>query len=187
MPKTTEVKTIREVVKTCDRKFQDKFSGALFDTHDLSKQLIDHWENKPDVHFIVSARDGLFRIADESDAGEAHRIVAVAMAAHEYVKKLSSRSLRGSLSYALEGKRMGGAAPYGMDNDEDYGLKPGPAKAVRVVRRVFHEFVNEQKSINAITAGLNRDDIPAARGKEWFCRSVQQMLSCESSRWTPWK
>jgi DNA invertase Pin-like site-specific DNA recombinase len=97
---------------------------------------------------------------------------------HEFLKDLSRNVVRGQLEAANAGSWLG-SVPYA------YRLEGGkkhkrlvlddPAK-VRIVQRIFREFVEDGRSMNDIAARLNADDIPSPRGGRWRFDSVRTIL-----------
>ncbi len=143
------------------------------------------------VEKIISARDGTFNIVDEDDAGEAHRLVAIAMANHNFSRKLASRELRGQVSrVSKEGKRSGGRAPYGTIGVRDgrgkiASLTPSTTRVSTVsgsktehavLLRIFKRLVVSKHCPNQIAADLNRDGIPSPRGKRWYSSKIRDIL-----------
>src|SRR5262249_39132211 len=128
------------------------------------------------VQVISCVKDGDFRIADEHDAGEAHRLIAIAMANHEFCRKLSRRVTLARRTAAEEGKRTGAPGPYGRVSDGAGGLKHGePAKA-EVVRWLFDQFGNHARSLGWLAGDLNRRQVPPPAGKAWYAKSVGLLL-----------
>jgi hypothetical protein len=56
-------------------------------------------------------------------------------------------------------------------------LVPGPSEEVATVRRIFHEFANEHRTLRAIAERLNQDRIPYFRGAEWDGDEVWRILT----------
>jgi DNA invertase Pin-like site-specific DNA recombinase len=90
------------VADDADRFSRASYRKVLRDVDDLADA---------GVEVISCVNGGDFRIADETDAGEAHRLVAVAMANHEFSGKLSRRVTLARRNAAEEGKRTGGPRP----------------------------------------------------------------------------
>jgi hypothetical protein len=55
-------------------------------------------------------------------------------------------------------------------------LVPGPPDEVATVRRIFHEFVNEGRSLRSIATRLNEDGVPFIRGSKWDATTVTHLL-----------
>ena len=77
---------------------------------------------------------------------------------------------------AEKGRRSGGYAPYGMASDGNGSLKLGDPAKIKVVQRVFDEYVNRHGSMHGITTRLNADRIPAPRGGMWEVAALSGML-----------
>jgi hypothetical protein len=76
----------------------------------------------------------------------------------------------------MEGKRTGGPAPYGLEDNGAGGLKHGDRKKVRTVKWIFKQFVTELNSMNAIADELNQKTTPSPRGGMWSSASVKHIL-----------
>lgn len=120
------------------------------------------------------------------------------MMAGEYSRELSAKVKTGLVRLAKLGYKLGGSAPYGLRRQLldtkgnpkqilEYGerkslanehviLVPGPKEEVAIMRRIFHEFVNERHSTNLIAADLNREGIPFLRGATWRAGTVGLLL-----------
>jgi DNA invertase Pin-like site-specific DNA recombinase len=128
------------------------------------------------IEVISCVKDGDFRIADENDPGEAHRLVAVAMANHEYCRRLSRRITLARRNAAEDGKRSGGHAPYGLADDGAGGLAHGDAAQLAVVRWLFDQFGNHLRSVGWLTGDLNRRKVPSPAGRVWNKTTVSILL-----------
>jgi DNA invertase Pin-like site-specific DNA recombinase len=128
------------------------------------------------VRTISSVRDGDFRIDEESDPGEAHRLLHVAMAAHEFSRKLSRRVTLARRNAALEGKRTGGPAPYGLRYDKERNLQHGEPQKTRIVLWIFDQFLNQLRSLNWLAGDLNRRKVPSPQGSLWTPKTVGVIL-----------
>jgi DNA invertase Pin-like site-specific DNA recombinase len=150
----------------------DRFSRATWrkcvrDVDDLAEAGIET---------ISCVKDGDFRIADETDPGEAHRLVAIAMANHEYSRRLARRIAIARRNAAADGKRSGGPAPYGLVNDDAGGLAHGDAAKVAVVRWLFDQFGNHHRSLGWLAGDLNSRGVPPPRGQRWYQKSISVLL-----------
>lgn len=118
--------------------------------------------------------------------------------AGEYSRELSVKVKRGLIRLAKLGYKLGGPARYGLRRQLldtqgkqkqilEYGerkslanehviLVPGPDEEVAIIRRIFHEFVNERHSPKTIAANLNREGIPFLRGRRWLGGTIRIML-----------
>lgn len=118
--------------------------------------------------------------------------------AGEYSRELSMKVRAGQLRLAEMGYKMGGSAPYGLRRqllsnqgtpkqlleygerksiaDEHVTLAPGPAEEVAIIRRIFREFADDCKSVNAIAARLNEEGIPYLRGAVWKSNTIRTLL-----------
>src|SRR5262245_41372550 len=104
--------------------------------------------------------------------GGVFMFAAAVMEAHNFSRNLSRRVTLACRNRAVEGKRNGSKAPYGMVNDgitidgvwKSNGLlKPGDSGDVEIVRWLFEKFV-EPKSLRWLSGDLNRRKVPAPNG-----------------------
>jgi DNA invertase Pin-like site-specific DNA recombinase len=118
--------------------------------------------------------------------------------AAEYSRELSVKVKTGLTRLAKLGYKLGGTAPYGLRRqlldkegqpkqilefgerkslvEEHVVFVPGPTEEIAVMRRIFHEFVNQRHSPKTIAAGLNREGIPFVQGKRWLGGTIRIML-----------
>ena len=118
--------------------------------------------------------------------------------AGEYSRDLSARVRAGLVRLAKQGYKLGGNPPYGLRRmlldskgnpkqplahgerkciaNERVILVPGPAEEVSTVRRIFHEFANERRSLRSIAIRLNLDGIPFLSGAQWNANTVTRIL-----------
>jgi site-specific DNA recombinase len=150
----------------------DRFSRA----DSLAVHSDAHALREAGVRFIVTAAQGLYDLHG-NDAGGSHGFLAAVMSSHDFSRKLSRRISLSRRNRAREGKRSGGAAPYGLANDGNGGLKFGDPAKLNIVVRIFREFVTELRSLNSITARLNAEGIPASRGGKWYVSTVKEVLT----------
>lgn len=93
--------------------------------------------------------------------------------------RIRERFARGRKQRALEGKKTGGAAPYGYRNPRPG--EPGRGKLVIVeeeaptIRRIF-ELAARGLGARAIAVELNARGLPAARGGKWCKTSIQNIV-----------
>ena len=113
---------------------------------------------------------------DLHQEGAVHIIAAQANASHAHSTRLSRRVAEARKDAALQGKRSGGEAPYGLANDGKGGLKHGDPKQIRTVRWVFDQFANCCTSMNHIAGELNRKKVPARKGGKWYVATVKNLL-----------
>jgi DNA invertase Pin-like site-specific DNA recombinase/DNA-binding transcriptional MerR regulator len=104
------------------------------------------------------------------------KIVMWAMGSRAFSTRLSRRIAEARCDAAKKGLRSGGSAPYGMENDGHGGLKWGDPKQIKIVRWIFDKFVNDEWSLNAITADLNARRVPPRKGKVWYVAAVVDLL-----------
>jgi DNA invertase Pin-like site-specific DNA recombinase len=118
--------------------------------------------------------------------------------AGEYSRELSRRVYSAKLHKAKLGFYMGGTAPFGLRRacvsgdgqmkgmmlkgehksfEEDHmQLIPGPREEVRLVRRIFRLFVDEQRGASWIAHHFNREGIPSPSGMQWSEATVRYIL-----------
>jgi DNA invertase Pin-like site-specific DNA recombinase len=150
-----------------DRFTRASWRKAVMDIDDLAEA---------GVEVIASVRDGDFHICNETDPGEAHRLIAIAMANHEFSRKLGRRITLTRRNKAEQGIRTGGKAPYGMALDGKGGLKLGDPQEVKVVRWLYDQFVNHARSLNWLTGDLNKRKVKGPRGGVWYVNTVKERL-----------
>ena len=128
------------------------------------------------VRWIVAANGKEFDLGARYDIGKILDLVIAVWSSCEYSRQLSRRVSLARRNAALEGKRTGGRAPYGMVDDGDGGLKHGEAKHIKVVRWVFDQFANHFRSMCSIADELNKKGTPAPRGGAWYVATIRGIL-----------
>jgi len=138
---------------------------------------------------------------DEKDQGYHFMLLAEAIRAAKYSEELSEKVFYGCKKIAEQGFRAGSSPPYGMyrellDEQRKHVqfLKPGQRKSIQnqrvtlapgdekeqeVIRRIFSEFVNSNKTPKQIAEEWNKDDISSPGGKKWQQDSVFSILTNE--------
>ncbi len=151
----------------------DRFSRA-----DMDEVQADVFALKQaGVQYIITAAQGVYDLGSHgTDFGKVVKFMADVWGSNQFSRKLSRRIARARRDAAREGKRSGGSAPYGLANDGKGGLKFGKRSEVKIVRRIFDEFVKQLSSMNAIASRLNADKIPAPRGGVWHVATVRDLL-----------
>ncbi len=118
--------------------------------------------------------------------------------AGEYSRELSGKVRAGLARLAKMGYKAGGPPIYGfrrmlldstgkrkqiLDNGQHKSLVtervilvPGPADEVAVVRRIFHEFANEYRSLRSIANRLNDDGVFYLNGVKWGANGIRRAL-----------
>jgi DNA invertase Pin-like site-specific DNA recombinase len=118
--------------------------------------------------------------------------------ASEYSRDLSSRVRAGLARLASQGYKLGGNPSYALRRmlldstgkpkqlladgekkciaNERVILVPGPPEETSTVRRIFHEFADEHRSLRSIATRLNQDGIPFLRGAQWNANTVTRIL-----------
>jgi DNA invertase Pin-like site-specific DNA recombinase len=149
----------------------DRFSRAdpMETVHDVQSL------REKGVRFLHACNQGCRDLT--ADGGMvAMQIAMEANASHEFSTRLSRRITAARLDAAKHGKRSGGEAPYGLENDGKGGLKHGDPKQIKIVRWVFEQFATCLKSMNSIAAALNKQKIPARHGGIWYVATIKEML-----------
>ena len=135
---------------------------------------------------------------DGSIAGLVMKALKRSMAG-EYSRELSVKVRAGLFRLAKMGYKLGGHAPYGLRRQlldtqgrpkqiladgerkslasEHVLLVPGAPEEIAVVQRVFHEFVNEHRSLTSIAECLNRDGILFLGGRKWCASTIIRVLT----------
>ena len=118
--------------------------------------------------------------------------------AGEYSRELSAKVRAGLARLARKGFKLGGPPPYGFRRmlvdaegrsrqllldgqrkciaNERVILVPGPQEEIAIVRRIFHEFVEEHRSLRSIAMQLNNDGVPFVAGGRWGPNTVTNLL-----------
>jgi DNA invertase Pin-like site-specific DNA recombinase len=121
--------------------------------------------------------------------------------AGEYSRELSTKVFVAQCRGVSMGYCQGGRAGYGFrrllldqhgkpkDVLEDYQRKslqtdrviltPGPPSEIRVIRRIFTDFVVKKKTRTQVAEGLNTDGIPNSLGKPWTMQTINNILKNE--------
>ncbi len=118
--------------------------------------------------------------------------------AGEYSRELSAKVKAGLMRLTRMGYKGGGCPPYGMrrmlldvhgkpkqllaDGErkslatERVILVQGPKDEVEVVRRIFHEYAKEHRTLTDIARRLNDEGIPFVHGGKWTTNTVLHAL-----------
>ena len=157
----------------------DRFSRASVD-----EVQVDAYElRKAGVRWIVTVSNGEYDLGQRNEIGAILKFVVAIWAAHEYSRQLGRRITLARRNAALEGKRTGGEAPYGLSSDGDGGLKFGDKKQKKTIRLIFDLFVNRKRSINSIADELNRKTIPGPKnGGQWYSTTVREVMKNKAYR-----
>lgn len=138
------------------------------------------------VRTLHCVNQGHYDLGERSDIGKIIKLVVDIHGGHEFSKKLSRRIALTRRNEAREGKRSGGAAPYGYRNDGKGGLIIGEAAQVKVVKNIFRRFTVDGWSMLHIASQLNADGItpPQARAKRWSNATIKLLLTNEAYKGT---
>ncbi len=123
------------------------------------------------IHCVNQGEYGL----GENDIGRIIKMVVDVHGGNDFSRKLSRRVALAHRNRAKLAKRAG-VAPYGLANDGKAGLKHGDPRKLKIVRRIFDNFVRRKMSMNSIAAELNREGIPSSRGRKWYVAGVRELL-----------
>ncbi|MCP2218512.1 MULTISPECIES: recombinase family protein [Bradyrhizobium] len=121
--------------------------------------------------------------------------------AAEYSRDLSAKVHAGACRVASLGFKQGGAICYGLQRelvDEDRCsrgilgkgqrkhlqtdrvlVRPGPERELRIVARIFREFVIHRRSLASIARLLNNEQVPNHRGTPWSDGVIRHILDNE--------
>jgi DNA invertase Pin-like site-specific DNA recombinase len=127
------------------------------------------------IRYIHAANQGVKDLTRDV-AMVAMKIAMEANASHEHCTRLSRRITSTRLQKALEGKRTGSVAPYGLAHDGKYSLKAGDPKSVKVVCWLFEEFANHARSLNWLAGDLNARKVPGPTGGCWYVNTIAHLL-----------
>jgi DNA invertase Pin-like site-specific DNA recombinase len=151
----------------------DRFSRAAVDEVQEDVNAL----RKAGVRWIVTASHGEYDLGARFDIGAIIKFVAAAWSACEYSRQLSRRISLARRNKALEGKRSGGFAAYGLKSGKDGSLEPGDPAKRKNVQWLFDQFGNEHRSLNWMAGDLNRRKVPGPTGGRWQVRTIRLMLS----------
>lgn len=99
-------------------------------------------------------------------------------AKHQFLRDHSRDVVRGQVAAAKSGSWIGGI-PYGYiitGTKKQKRLEIGDATRVSIVKRIFREYVVEQRSLTDIADRLNGDSISAPKGGKWRYDGVKSIL-----------
>lgn len=121
--------------------------------------------------------------------------------AAQYSRELSGKVFRGCVKIAEQGYWAGGQPPYGLKRlllnesrepvqilkpgerksiqNQRVTLTPGCEEEIQIIRRIFQEFVKDQRDETQIASGLNDDGIPSPANHHWDVYKVRRILTCE--------
>ena len=136
--------------------------------------------------------------ANDNSIAEVMMKAAKRAMAGEYSRELSVKVRAGLFRLAKLGYKLGGTPGYGLRRQlldahgspkqllasgerksivaERVILVPGPPNEIATIRRIFQEFVDENRTPNAIAARLNRDGIPFLHGTKWKPNTLRNVL-----------
>ncbi len=103
----------------------------------------------------------------------------------EYEKSaIKNRMMRGKIAKLKAGIPIVSAVPHGyiyhkVDDSGKSRIEVNEDEA-QTVKRIYHLFVNENKSIHAIAAQLTKEKVPARKGKRWIRAVVRRILTNET-------
>lgn len=174
-----------DFTKMLDEASRDRnFEAVLVDNVDrFSRAQVDEVQEdarhlrKAGVRWIVSAAQGRYDLGrNGNDIGEILRFTIAVWSAHEYSRQLGRRIALARRNRAAKGKRSGGIAPFGYENDGKGGLVFGPPGEVDTVRWIFDQFAKQSKSMNWIASQLNQKGITTKNGKKWYVQRIKEVL-----------
>jgi DNA invertase Pin-like site-specific DNA recombinase/uncharacterized phage-associated protein len=121
--------------------------------------------------------------------------------AAEFSREQSAKVKQSQLRGARQGRHPSGRAVYGVRRvalrpdgsvrqilgprerkifaEDHVVLRPGPVEEVRIVRRIFRRFVEDDWGVGAIVQALNLANIPSATSRPWTRELVAGMLQNE--------
>jgi len=95
---------------------------------------------------------------------------------HQFLRDLSANVSRGLLAKALRGEWPQGPPPIGYALDGNNRLIFGNAREVKLVRRIFREYL-KGASLQGVVKALNREGVLSPRGKHWHRSTVREILT----------
>lgn len=121
--------------------------------------------------------------------------------AADYSKKLSEKVFLGSKKIASLGFSVGGKAPYGLRrllldanknpvrilkdgehksiDNERVIFTLGPKEEVKIIKRIFDDFVNKNMDKSVIAQILNSEGIHSPKGRSWDSKKISDILRNE--------
>lgn len=134
---------------------------------------------------------------DNSAAGMIMKSLKRTMA-REYSRELSVKVQTGMFRLASLGFRVGGPEGYGLRRQlldingvpkqvlrpgecksittDRVILTPGPTEEIKIVRQIYREFVEKQRSVRGIAMALNQKGVPFRRGTKSDSQHVNRIL-----------
>ena len=121
-------------------------------------------------------------VYDLTDAGDRDRFERELMRGNEYLEYTKKIRLNGRISSVKNGNFIGQSAPYGYrkvagkeGKTTCYTLQPPPDQAP-IVKRIFEMYASGLGAVK-IADQLDREHVPAPKGKRWSPDSLPAMLS----------
>ena len=118
-----------------------------------------------------------------------------------YSRELSDKVFKGCVKIAEQGFHAGGCPPYGLRRllldegrkpvqiletgqrksiqNQRVTLTPGDKDEVRVIRRIFADFVRKKKTPQEISISLNQEGILSPGKRQWSCEAIRSILTNE--------
>ena len=100
-------------------------------------------------------------------------------AKHQFLRDLSRNVVRGQAEAAKNGSWVG-TRPYGyviVGGNKEKRLKLGDPTHIKIVQRIFREFVQGGRSMNNIAERLTAAGIPSSGGRErWRASAIKCIL-----------
>jgi len=101
--------------------------------------------------------------------------------ANLYLKSLSRDTIRSQVTAAKEGRFLGGPIPYGFKRVVNENGKPtlvlDENDKMKIVRRIFDDYVQKEMGYRHIADQLNQEGIPAPRGGTWTSSCIRAILT----------
>jgi DNA invertase Pin-like site-specific DNA recombinase len=147
----------------------------------LSRAAVDEVQEdagalrKAGVRWIVTAAQGEYDLGARYDIGHIIKFVAAVWASCEFSRQLGRRVALAKRNKALEGKRCGGYAPYGLEDDGKGGCKPGDPDKWKRVKWLFEQ-VDQRRTVNSLCSELNARGIRSPRGGKWRVKSIGNVI-----------
>ena len=94
---------------------------------------------------------------------------------HQFLRDLSANVSRGLLAKAMRGKWVQGNPPIGFSVDANDRLILGPAKEVRLVRKIFRLYL-KCGSLSDVADKLNLEGIYTRSGGKWYRSALREIL-----------
>ena len=143
-----------------------RFSRNTLDSIKYTRELLN---NGVAVLFV---NDNINTLLPDSEL----RLTIMASMAQDEIRKLSDRVKFGMNRSIKNGHILGNDMLYGYKKDKLSGNLKIIEKEALIVKRIFKEYVLENKSLNQIVNLLNKENILTSQNKKWSTTTISRMI-----------